>query len=192
MWGSELCPRCTLSLDPHSPGSGMGPGCFQLQFGTPLFPSPCSTPARTRCWSLGRLAGSSMSHAQGCPRLCPRSGGSGATGVTEGHGQQGWLLQLPPQRAPQAHGGCGWVCPGGQGCACPWALPGLCLFSPARDSGPAGRSQHKFKECCRLFCHVPEHSVCQDTREENQPHLQVLLEADPHPHPSLWDRSHWG
>lgn len=48
-------------------------------------------------------------------------------------------------------------------------VPGLCLFSPAWDSGPAGRSQHKFKECCRLFCHVPEHSVCQDRGRKPTP-----------------------
>lgn len=33
---------------------------------------------------------------------------------------------------------------------------------------------------------------CVKTGEGNQPHLQVLLEADPHPHPSLWDLGHWG
>ena len=51
--------------------------------------------------SGGRLAGSSMSHTQGCPRLCPHFGGSRLIRVAWVHGQQGRLFWLSPQRALQ-------------------------------------------------------------------------------------------
>lgn len=129
---ADVCHECTCSPDLHPLGSGMGPWlCFQLPLLTCFFCPHFLLPGAGG-WDMvslppasvssGRLAGSGMSHTQGCPGLCPHFGGPRLVRVARVHGQQGRVLWLSPQRALQLHGGCGWALSS-------WAAMGLSLDS---------------------------------------------------------------
>lgn len=123
---------------------GWGPGCFQL----PLLMFFCLylLPPQEGCLVHGgcpssaglwwELAGSSVSGAVGCPRLCSGFGGSGLTRVTCVHGQQGRAVWLLLRLLFRLHGGCG--CDGSSR-----AERSVPIFL---NVGLARRSQDKWKE----------------------------------------------